>query len=321
MRFVAVDVETACSDQSSICQIGLLEIKDGLAYDEFCSFVNPDRAFDDINTEIHGISEDDVLDAPRFLAIAKTIHAFLHGSIVVSHGHFDRHAITKAYAKTTLPLPACIWIDSIALARWAWPEQASFKLDALAGHLGFQFEHHDAMEDARAAATVALAAIRHLDVSWDQVVKTVGQQSRSPLWPNRPVPKVNEGPKIQYGRSPAPTHSPIRARDFGGGEGPLASHRIVFTGELATSRQEAAKMAAALGAHCSESVSMKTTILVVGQSEGERAPVTLHHGITMTAFVKSGKYIKAERLNEEGASIHIIGEQEFLTLCAVLRKD
>ena len=64
--FVAIDVETANSDQGSICQIGLVVFSGDRIHETWQSLVNPEDEFDPRNVLIHGIDESSVRDAPRF---------------------------------------------------------------------------------------------------------------------------------------------------------------------------------------------------------------------------------------------------------------
>ena len=57
MNFLAVDVETANADYSSICQIGIAKFVDGELIERWVSLINPETYFDPFNTSIHGISE------------------------------------------------------------------------------------------------------------------------------------------------------------------------------------------------------------------------------------------------------------------------
>ena len=69
MNFLALDVETANADYSSICQIGIAEFRDGQVVSKWSTLINPEAYFDDFNVQIHGITEDDVEDAPTFDSI------------------------------------------------------------------------------------------------------------------------------------------------------------------------------------------------------------------------------------------------------------
>ena len=64
-------------------------------------------------------------------------------------------------ARTNLNIPQWDWCDSVHVARAAWPElrgNGGHGLASLKQHLGLEFDHHDAGEDARAAAEVVLRA-------------------------------------------------------------------------------------------------------------------------------------------------------------------
>ena len=55
MRFVAIDIETANPDMSSICQIGIAEFYDGNLIGEWSTLIDPEDYFDEVNISIHGI--------------------------------------------------------------------------------------------------------------------------------------------------------------------------------------------------------------------------------------------------------------------------
>ncbi|MDF3608282.1 exonuclease domain-containing protein [Paracoccus sp. DMF-8] len=65
-RFVALDVETACSDVASICQIGLACVQPDNQIQTFSMLVNPGTRFDVFNIQLHGIGPDHCGGCPRF---------------------------------------------------------------------------------------------------------------------------------------------------------------------------------------------------------------------------------------------------------------
>lgn len=93
MEFVALDLETANPDMSSICQIGLVYFKDGSLQKEWKTYINPEDFFDETNISIHGIDESTVEGSPTFPDIAGLLYNHLDGRIAVCHTHFDRVAI------------------------------------------------------------------------------------------------------------------------------------------------------------------------------------------------------------------------------------
>jgi len=56
-EFITLDFETANSDLSSICQIGLVHFKNGEILKKWGSLIDPEDDFDFMNISIHGITE------------------------------------------------------------------------------------------------------------------------------------------------------------------------------------------------------------------------------------------------------------------------
>ena len=64
MQFIALDIETANPDLASICQIGLVEFRNGEMVNAWEWLVDPEDDFDGMNISIHGIDERDVKGQP-----------------------------------------------------------------------------------------------------------------------------------------------------------------------------------------------------------------------------------------------------------------
>lgn len=279
MNFVAIDVETANADMASICQIGLVKVSGGNIVDEWVTYVDPEDFFDGINVSIHGIDENIVKGAPTYPEIAKTLYSYLQGTIAVCHTHFDRVAINQACQRYGIEVPLINWLDSARVARRAWSECSSrgYGLHNVCQLLGYEFQHHDALEDAKAAAHVLQAAVEKTGLDLDAWLRRVQQ----------PI-------------------DPSDSRD-GNPEGELYGEVLVFTGALEIPRREASDLAASVGCSVEPGVTKKTTMLVVGDQD-----VTKLAGNT-----KSSKHRKTEQLIEKGASIRILRESDFKELVRV----
>lgn len=161
-RFFALDVETANHDRGSICQIGVACVRHDDSIKTWVTLVDPQTphwAFSDL----HGITADMVQGAPKIGAVLDALNGMLSGHMVYQHSGFDRSAVRAACKKIGRSEPYWDWCDSVGVARRAWPElkgNGGHGLASLKAHLGLQFEHHDAGEDARAAAEVVLLAER-----------------------------------------------------------------------------------------------------------------------------------------------------------------
>lgn len=262
MDFVAIDVETANADMASICAVGMARFSNGEVAEEFYSLVDPQDYFAQMNVSIHGITEQAVAGAPTFSEVSKEIERLMGGSVAVTHTHFDRVATHQASARWAITPPTCTWLDSACVVRRAWADcaQRGYGLAAVAKKIGYKFQHHHALEDAKAAGHVLLAAMKEsgLDLSgWIEKVKQPINASSS---------------------------APVR-RD-GNADGPMSGEVIVFTGALSVPRAQAADLAAAKGCQVGSGVTKHTTILVVGDTDVTR----------LNGHEKSSKHRKAEQL-------------------------
>ncbi|KEZ78624.1 exonuclease domain-containing protein [Salinisphaera hydrothermalis] len=166
--FVAVDVETANGDAGSICQIGFARFAEGQLVENWSWLVHPQTYFSAGNIAIHGIRPGDVTHAPDWAAIHDRVADVMAGQIVVSHTAFDVTAITRACLAHGCPVIDAQWLDSVRVARRAFPElktRGGHGLASLKRHLKLDFAHHDAGEDARAAGQVVAAAVRATGLS------------------------------------------------------------------------------------------------------------------------------------------------------------
>ena len=161
LTFNAIDVETANSDCSTICQIGIVRVREGRIADQWQTLINPECWFHPGNIRIHGILEEDVGQSSTLADVHDEICTRLDGSVLVSHTAFDRTACNRAVAKYGLRQFQVTWLDSSRIARRTWPERygaRGYGLGNIANDLGIAFRHHDALEDARAAAEIVLRA-------------------------------------------------------------------------------------------------------------------------------------------------------------------
>ena len=176
--FNAIDVETANSDRASICQIGIVQVRNGQVRDQWQTLVNPKCLFSGHNIGIHGIDQKMVKSSPTFPEIINELRARLNGTILVSHTPFDRGALDSAADWHRLEPLRVTWLDSAAIVRRAWPKdyaRTGYGLANVAQDLGIAFKHHDALEDARAAAEIVLRACKDKEKSIEEWLYRVTQ--------------------------------------------------------------------------------------------------------------------------------------------------
>lgn len=186
-RFIALDVETASRESASICQIGIACVRADSHIETYTTYVNPEQSFAAFNTELHGIDAATVAQAPCFPEAWELLKPLLELHHLVQHSSFDSRAITAACRAYRLPNADLSWSDSVKIARRAWPEfkgNGGHGLGNLKRELGLSFQHHDAGEDARAAAQVVLLAEDRLGKSFDAISGTARKaQFKLPLDP------------------------------------------------------------------------------------------------------------------------------------------
>lgn len=237
MKFFALDVETANPDYSSICQIGIAEFQEGEIIDKWSTLINPEDYFDQVNVSIHGINKDDVKDSPTFDVVYKDLERKIENQIVVHHMPFDTTAVKQACAKHGLKELQIRWLDSAQIARRAWKEnfgKKSYGLKNVASHLGIEFQHHHALQDAIVAGKIASRACYENNISIEEWFEKVRQRI-----------------------SPSSNNSGSSVRFEGNPEGDLYGECVVFTGKLSRPRREMAEIASDFGCKVNNSVSKK----------------------------------------------------------------
>ncbi len=165
LDFVVIDVETACSRVSSICQIGIVGFVGGREVLNYETLVDPQDSFSGFNTRLHGIGPQQVAGQPTFPRLYGALLEHLGGRITVAHSNFDQGALSAACRIASLPTIQTRWMDSVQVARHAWPDLPTHRLNALAEHLGLEHRHHDALSDARVAGWVVVRAMEETGLS------------------------------------------------------------------------------------------------------------------------------------------------------------
>ncbi|MBN1630443.1 MAG: hypothetical protein JW990_11810, partial [Thermoleophilia bacterium] len=85
--FVAIDLETtgARAGTSKITEVGAVRIEGFREVKHFGTLVNPQRPIPPMITQITGITQEMVADAPRIEEVIPELLEFLEGAIVVAH--------------------------------------------------------------------------------------------------------------------------------------------------------------------------------------------------------------------------------------------
>lgn len=200
--FIVVDVETtgiSALGGDRITEVAAVLVLRGQIADVFHSLVNPARPIPPYITELTGISNAMVRDAPSFEEIAGDLAAQLVGRVFVAHNAtFDWRFLASEYgrvASAPFDTIAGSRLCTVRLARRFLAHLPRRNLDAVAWHYGVTIDgRHRAAGDARATARVLLGLLQdaerngvyHLE-SLQQVLtrqrrRRVKRRSALPRW-------------------------------------------------------------------------------------------------------------------------------------------
>lgn len=169
-RFTAIDFESAGAARGmtdSPVQVGLAtwSIESGHT-DPFVSYLFTDQPVQWSAQKVHGIGSEQLADSPSLLSLWPDLKRRLAGAVVVAHGKGTEKRFLRAFPGHGFGP----WIDTLLLARAAWPDLADHSLGSLCQSHGLVDtirtlvpgkSWHDALFDAAAS----LVLLDHLVIS------------------------------------------------------------------------------------------------------------------------------------------------------------
>ena len=169
--FCCIDFETAEGARDSACAIGVVRVEGDVIVQSAAFRIRPPRERF-TNTEIHGLTWEQCRDAKNAAQVWAACAELVMGVdyAVAYNVAFDRSVLRESLAAHGYEAPAMPWVCALKLARQTW-SLSSHKLNDVAAYLGLDaFDHHNALQDATAAAGVlvmARRAIRKRGDVWD----------------------------------------------------------------------------------------------------------------------------------------------------------
>ncbi|MEG8266639.1 DNA polymerase III subunit epsilon [Acinetobacter baumannii] len=164
-RQLILDTETTgfyFQDGDRIIEVGAIEmINRKLTGSSIHIYINPEKPVGD-SVQVHGITDEFLVDKPKYAEIADTLFEYLKGAEIIAHNAtFDMNFLDMEFKRVGLPAlsEVCEVTDTLALAKNKHPGQKN-SLDALVRRYEIPARDrtfHGALLDAEILSDVYLA--------------------------------------------------------------------------------------------------------------------------------------------------------------------
>lgn len=165
-EFTVLDFETTGTSarNSRVIEVGLVKIKNLKICDTFSTLIDPETNIPFYITELTGIANAQVKDAPVFNQIAKEIEDFIGDSVLTAHNlPFDLSFLKSEFDRAEIALEEYPMLCTLKLARRLYPHLPSKSLGAMTKHFRIKNKKaHRALGDAMVTAKILLKMIDHL---------------------------------------------------------------------------------------------------------------------------------------------------------------
>jgi len=174
-KFVVVDIETTGHSSKKgdrMIQFAAVVLEDRKITETFSTFLNPGIPISPFITELTGIDDAMVANAPSFSEVGGKILKLMEGACFVAHNaHFDLTFLQDELELGGFPKLTSPVIDTVEMTRIFMPTLKSYKLSDIANFAGFDHDRpHQADSDAIVTAEWFLAILNKLDQFPDQTI-------------------------------------------------------------------------------------------------------------------------------------------------------
>lgn len=269
-EYYVVDVETTGLDKKRdrIVEIAWAKVDAGKIVDSFSTLVNPEIPIAPEASEVNGIYDADVADAPKYSEIREQVQSALLGAVVVGHNiQFDLGFIKGLLGNVEGRI---LYLDTVQYARKSFPGIKNYKLATLCKELSLCHQcAHRSGEDVQATKELFEKCQTVLQEK-DQIEKAEKQRLKKVAAEER---------EQKYSASP------------------LYNRAFVFTGEFTVPHSEIAALAETVGAVVRSKVSSKTDYLVVGDLSGPSHGIMRQRLAEVDDMIANGG--KVQKITEE----------------------
>ena len=280
-NYVVVDIETTGLDPQfdEIIEIGAIKYENNKEFGRFESLVKPEEGICQFITELTGITEDMLEDAPSISSVLPKFRTFVGNDIIIGHNvNFDINFIFDYSKHQSLPTFSNDFVDTMRLSRRLYKDMPNHKLKTLISCLGVgDTVEHRALADC--------ISTHQCYLKMKQYVLETGASLGADRKRHTSLSKSITAQTDEFDLD-----SPIFGRSF------------AFTGKLERmTRKEAMQAVVNAGGICCDGVIVSTNYLVLGNNDY----------CSSIKGGKSSKQKKAEKMQLAGADIMTISENVF----------
>lgn len=211
--FCVVDVETTglSPQRNGIIEIGLVKVFNLKIIEKYHSFVNPGKDIPYYITQLTGITNEDVFDAPFFEDIADKVEEFIGNNILTAHNFsFDSSFLRKEFRYCGKEPVENLNLCTLKLSRRLYPMLRSKSLGSVCSHLKLRNTgEHRALGDAEVTAKLLIKAIKELKdkhnikyvdelLSFQSIPQSSTRQTKVNEQLGRDVSMLPDAPGIYY---------------------------------------------------------------------------------------------------------------------------
>lgn len=165
-EFICFDLETTglSAAKDRITEIGAVRVVNGIVEDVFCTFVNPQIPIPSKITQLTGITDNMVQDAPLEDEALKSFYEFCGDNpVLIAHNApFDTSFVRLVAERCGMEYNFTS-VDTVAICRAILTDIKNCKLDTVAKYLRLgDFNHHRASDDAEILARIFISLLDRL---------------------------------------------------------------------------------------------------------------------------------------------------------------
>ena len=252
--YVVMDLETTGLDPrfDEIIEVACIRYRSHQEVGRFVSFVHPEDAISSFITDLTGITDEMVKDAPPIEDVLPRFRAFIDGDIVIGHNvDFDINFLYDTSIKLGLDPFSNDFIDTLRISRRLYREWTDHKLSTLIRNL----EVGDTVEHRALSDSIQTQKCYFKMFVYADQIGGIPSSHRSSRYAGK---KISAKDIIADTDAFDPDH-------------PIFGMSFVFTGKLERmSRKETMQAVVDAGGICQDRVTSKTDFLVLGDNDYHR---------------------------------------------------